>query len=527
MELQITSIKDFPSKQAEEVQKHLLELDEQGKLLEYFKEQYQDLGKYNSLARYIKDNWEKDGKKLYIEWTGVEVYKENKTLIKATCVKLSEVTKGSGRYFLWKCCTCGYEWVAIPNKRTSENFKRGCPSCGGTSFVKNKNDLETFCKEHSEFNKLLTEFMGEDEKHNKILPSEISRSSAKLVWWHCSKCGHEWKASTHTRVCAKSGCPACGGHILILGVNDLETFCKEHSEFNKLLTEFMGKDIAGNKILPSEICRASNKEVWWKCSNPACGHEWHSMVSTRTYKNSGCPACAGNILIQGVNDLDTYCQKQHPELKYILEQFVGLDENNNHIIPSEIARGSTKKVLFKCNTCGKEWLASIVNRTANKTGCPHCAEYMLTSFPEQFIFNSLLQLFPNTKNRQKDIIKHYEYDIVIPELKLCIEYSGYNWHQDKLDRDQAKADNCRDNKVNFLQIYAHQVEITDEQGLEVEDSYEKNQILYKVERDKSQHIKQLQYIIKFILQEYAPNHSIEEINFELAEQQANEVMGKA
>lgn len=113
MALQITSIKDFPSAQAEEIQKHLKELDSQDKLLDYFKEQYADLGKYNSLARYIKDNWKTDGKKLYIEWTGIEVYKENKTLVKAIGIKLSEIAKGSNRYFLWKCSTCGYEWGAI------------------------------------------------------------------------------------------------------------------------------------------------------------------------------------------------------------------------------------------------------------------------------------------------------------------------------------------------------------------------------------------------------------------------------
>lgn len=68
MALQITSIKDFPSKQAEEIQKHLKDLDEQGKLLDYFKEQYQDLGAENSLANYIFKNWEKDGKKLGERW---------------------------------------------------------------------------------------------------------------------------------------------------------------------------------------------------------------------------------------------------------------------------------------------------------------------------------------------------------------------------------------------------------------------------------------------------------------------------
>ena len=152
---------------------------------------------------------------------------------------------------------------------------------------------------------------------------------------------------------------------------------------------------------------------------------------------------------------------------------------------------------------------------------------MGTSFPEQFIYHSLKQIFPSTENRWKDPIKGFEYDIVIPELKLCIEYSGVNWHADKLDRDQAKADHCKANKINFLQIYAHRGDILDEQDSPIEDSYEKNQIIYKISRYKPQHIPKLQYIIKFILDTYAPKHSLKDIDFNLSEQEANKVMGKA
>lgn len=54
MALQMTNIADFPSQQAEAIQKHLLELDEQGKLKDEFLSRYgNNLGKPNSLANYI------------------------------------------------------------------------------------------------------------------------------------------------------------------------------------------------------------------------------------------------------------------------------------------------------------------------------------------------------------------------------------------------------------------------------------------------------------------------------------------
>lgn len=109
--LPIKDISDFPSKQAEKIQQHLLELDEQGKLKEEFMNRYGDnLGKPNSLANYILEDFE-NRKHLFIEWTGIETFSDKHT-IKRTGVKLSEISYGnSNRYFLWKCGTCKYEWV--------------------------------------------------------------------------------------------------------------------------------------------------------------------------------------------------------------------------------------------------------------------------------------------------------------------------------------------------------------------------------------------------------------------------------
>lgn len=444
MALQITSIKDFPSAQAEEIQKHLKELDSQDKLLDYFKEQYQDLGKYNSLANYILKNLEKDGKKLYLEWTGIETF-DDKHTIKRTGVKLNEVSYGNSyRYFLWKCITCKYEWVAVIADRTSK----------------------------------------------------------------------------------KRGCKACSRKICIQGVNDLETFCKKNSEFSKLLTEFMGEDIKGNKILPSEISKASNKDVWWKCSNPGCEHKWHSIVANITYKNLGCTECvkkrrAEAAHLQG-EPLLNWCNANGKYGKQLKEEFIGLDEDNKPIALGDISRGSKQKIYWKCSKCHKIWLAKPNSRTSkDKSGCPYCATYMFTSFPEQYIYHSLLQLFPNTKNRQKDKLKNYEYDIVIPELNLCIEYSGYSWHVDKLDRDQAKEDHCEENGIQFMQIYGHRGDMIEP------DTYTKEKIMYEVLRDKSQHIIQLQQIIKFILEQYSKSALYDKINFTISEQQANKIMNKA
>lgn len=440
-------ISDFPSQQAEEFQKYLLELDEQGKLKEEFLSRYQsNMGEENSLANYIDKHWNEDGKKLFIEYTGIETFDDKQT-IKRAGIKLNEVTYGSKRYFLWKCSTCQYEWIAMIVNRTS-----------------------------------------------KVL---------------------------------KNNCPACTNKVAVKGKNDLETFCKQHSEFSHLLAEFVGEDIDGNKILPSEISRASNKNVLWHCSNKGCNYEWYSMIANRTCKNArGCPKCGRLRTIEASHSrgetLNVWCNRHGLYGAKLKSEFVGLDKNNKLIKIDKISRGSSKSVQWKCSKCHKLWLAKPSDRTSrDRTGCPHCAANAWTSFPEQYIFNCLKQVFTKVLNRAKTKDTHYEYDIAIPELTLCIEYSGYRWHKDKIDRDKIKEAYCKSKGINFMQIYAHNGDIIEP------DTYTKEKIIYQVADNKSQHILQLQQIIKFILKEYNSEALYDTIDFELAEQQANKVMGKA
>ena len=360
--LPIKDTSDFPSKQAEAIQKHLLELDKQGKLKDEFLSRYgNNLGKPNSLANYILEDFE-NRKHLFIEWTGIEVNKDKKT-IKAIGIKLNEVSKGSGRYFLWKCSTCQYEWVAKIAGRTYT--KSGCPKCGyrkrAEALQLQGEPLDAWCNRQGEYGeKIRKEFVGELADGTKISINSISRGSKQEVYWKCSNkdCSYKWKATPNSRTYIKrQGCPACAkikmAEAAHLKGETLERWCNVNGKYGKQLKEeFIGLDEDNKQIALVDISRGGRQKVWWRCSK--CNYEWTAMIADRTNSNksSGCPACAGNICIPGVNDLETYCH-QHPELNYILEEFVGLDKNNQHILPSEVARGSIKKVLFECNKCHK------------------------------------------------------------------------------------------------------------------------------------------------------------------------------
>lgn len=72
----------------------------------------------------------------------------------------------------------------------------------------------------------------------------------------------------------------------------------------------------------------------------------------------------------------------HPHL---LEEW---DYVRNAIAPDQITHGSNKRVLWLCGGCGHSWKALVYNRTGNNSGCPVCANQVVTET------NNLLVKFP-------------------------------------------------------------------------------------------------------------------------------------
>lgn len=157
-----------------------------------------------------------------------------------------------------------------------------------------KNDFETWCKENNREDLLEEWNYG---KNNGLKPSEIFKSgSGKKYWWK-GKCGHEWDAVISSRITIRqgktrmlkpSGCPYCSNppKRVLVGFNDLETWCKENQR-ETLLIEW---DYEKNKVSPTEVTFGSGKYVWWKCSKR---HEWRAQIHNRTEgSKTNCPICA-------------------------------------------------------------------------------------------------------------------------------------------------------------------------------------------------------------------------------------------
>lgn len=121
------------------------------------------------------------------------------------------------------------------------------------------------------------------EKNYPLQPDEVNAKSRKNVWWHCRKCGNEWKSVINARV-KGTVCPVCAEREVLAGYNDLATTDKQ------LLTEW---DYELNKLKPTEVSRNSAKRAWWQCRY---GHSWSMKINERTVLGKGCRICEQEYL---------------------------------------------------------------------------------------------------------------------------------------------------------------------------------------------------------------------------------------
>ena len=188
-------------------------------------------------------------------------------------------------------------------------------------------------------------------------------------------------------------------------------------------------------IEPSQVTLGSGKKVWWICRK---GHEWQAAIYHRN-KGHRCPYCSGRLAITGQNDLQTVNPILAHEWNY---------EKNNNLSPTEVLPSCGKKVWWVCSK-GHEWQATI-NHRYNGRGCPICKSERKTSFPEY----ALLYYLQNYGLEAIHLYKEngYELDIYIPSKRIAIEYDGYLWHKNKMQKDLEKNRKCEKDGIELYRI---------------------------------------------------------------------------
>ena len=297
----------------------------------------------------------------------------------------------------WRCSFCGHEWQATINHRTSRSD--GCPSCtkGQSSFL----EQLIFFYVTQAFPDAINRYKGMFE-FDIFIPSINTAIEYDGAFYHKSA-EKLRKDNLKDRYCQENGIRLI--RFRAPSLSDTESAyritCQEHQITNGLVTLFdflscpcpsidvdrdhiqitnlfrqtqiersvqsLSPDIAAEwhphkngHILPSVVPAFSNLKYWWQCKT--CGYEWQDSPSHRNGRGSGCPFCAGRVVISGKNDFATLhpliAQEWHPE-------------KNRSLLPSQVSRCSNKRVWWKC-AMNHEWVARINDRVSDNTQCPFC-----------------------------------------------------------------------------------------------------------------------------------------------------------
>lgn len=202
-----------------------------------------------------------------------------------------------------------------------------------------------------------------------------------------------------------------------------------------------------------QIDNRQRKIYTYKCLQ--CG-EINTTTEAILRKGSGCPYCANKKVKIGINDIPTTDPWMIPYFKDQQEA-------------SKYTKGSTAEIFPYCPVCRKQQTKSkkiYQIYSSHHSGCS-CDTYM--SFPEQVIFNLLLQNNINFIHRatKKELVwaENYEYDFYIPSFNIIIEAHGlqhYDTHGfstlggkslvEEQNNDKIKQDLANQNHINYFVI---------------------------------------------------------------------------
>ena len=309
-------------------------------------------------------------------------------------------------------------------------------------------------------NRLYKQYTGISESGETIDINSLTHGTRIKLLWKCDVCNHEWFARLDTRIYNKTSCPKCKcAERNVVGKKHnkvtLLEWCHNNGEYGaQLLKEWIGSDEYGFELDIDSISYSSNRYAEFKCSK---GHTWTAQIMNRTHNHTGCPVCNKFNFDKSLYD---WAIDNNDIGDIILKQFA-----INNIDPKTISYKSGVNYNFFCDKCGTTWSTKLLHRTVYKTGCPVCNKAS-TSFGEQLIYRYYNKIFNNVCNRFKTK-NGYEFDIVIFDINVCIEYNGETWHSDDrtIKRDKEKQEICSRNNIKLITVWQTSKEIIEDNSI--------------------------------------------------------------
>ncbi|KXO90990.1 Uncharacterised protein (plasmid) [Tsukamurella tyrosinosolvens] len=196
-------------------------------------------------------------------------------------LRADEVAPFSHDVYRWLCSGCGFTWSQSVAKRVRAGGN--CAGCAGRTLAPGVND---FASRHPVE-------AAEWDSSNDRRPDEVLEHSGYRATWRCRvHTNFTWKASVANRADG-TGCPVCGGQLVVVGLNDLPTtHPRVHAKWS----------LARNDIDPFAVSANSGVIAWWDCDVHG---PYQRRIETRA-RGHGCAECSTAGTSHGERELQAF-----------------------------------------------------------------------------------------------------------------------------------------------------------------------------------------------------------------------------
>lgn len=321
-----------------------------------------------------------------------------------------EIPCTSHKSVWWKCPKCGRKWKNSVRNRTIH--KQGC-SCEVSNLI-SVNVKKTYLDKNGSLKDKYPVVLNEWDygKNNAIglTPENVSPFSQQEAFWHCPKCGFEWKQIIAQKTFKLALCPKCSREsktsfpeqAIFYYLNKCTYALNREKVFGYEIDIFLPKVNVGieydgmrfhkdkklnyDKKKDKDLSRKGIKIFRIKESKDNESKEKYN-VNVNQYIKS-----LNNVISKLARDLgfNVDVNIKRDEQK-IYSQYVSLLKPNNLVVkcpdiakewnyerngnikPEMVSFGTNKVFWWKCSKCGFEYKSSVQIKTSGKGGhCPNC-----------------------------------------------------------------------------------------------------------------------------------------------------------
>ncbi|MBF6302094.1 hypothetical protein IU459_31800 [Nocardia amamiensis] len=177
----------------------------------------------------------------------------------------------------WECPDCGRQWETFIWARALQGH--GCRACSSVKRGRDRKPQPGNTIVDMRPDLLL---LWHPTRNTDVVPTDISPSSHRSVFWLCPDCGHEWDSRP-----ANAGCRPCGSRRTGAKLRRVKPGNSLTERAPELAAQWHPK--LNGAVTPSDINAGSSDNYWWQCSD--CGYEWQARLTNRTRQVYLCFTC--------------------------------------------------------------------------------------------------------------------------------------------------------------------------------------------------------------------------------------------